>query len=254
MKRHRALIPLSHDHHQALVAARRLRRAADAEEDPADAVAAFVRFFRTSSVPHFREEEETIFPLVIDNHEARPLVVQALLDHQQLHALTAMLETADDVGATMHELGQLLEAHVRFEERTLFPLVERLVGDSLDDAVGGTAGGGPLWGEASDDLNATLLEWSGGSGPPEHVNDERDVLIFVVDGSATVSIDGDERGWPPARPSSCPRAGVGSSTPAEAASVTSRCTCAGRRCRSGRRAARDRLRKTRRASAASRAH
>ena len=51
--------------------------------------------------------------------------------------------------------------------------------------------GGPVWGQASEDLNATLLEWSAGAGPPEHVNDERDVLVFVVDGSARVEIDGD---------------------------------------------------------------
>ena len=32
------------------------------------------------------------------------------------------------------------------------------------------AAGGPLWGAASDDLNATLLEWPAGKGPAEHVN------------------------------------------------------------------------------------
>jgi hypothetical protein len=32
MKRHAALVPLSHDHHHALVEARRLRHAADLEE------------------------------------------------------------------------------------------------------------------------------------------------------------------------------------------------------------------------------
>jgi quercetin dioxygenase-like cupin family protein len=50
---------------------------------------------------------------------------------------------------------------------------------------------GPVWGLASDDLNATLLAWNEGDGPGEHVNDERDVLVFVLDGSATVTIDGE---------------------------------------------------------------
>jgi quercetin dioxygenase-like cupin family protein len=39
-------------------------------------------------------------------------------------------------------------------------------------------------------LNATLLAWGDRGGPGEHVNDERDVLVFVVDGSATVTVDG----------------------------------------------------------------
>lgn len=50
---------------------------------------------------------------------------------------------------------------------------------------------GPVWGLASDDLNATLLEWPEGGGALEHVNQERDVLIFVAAGSATVTVDGE---------------------------------------------------------------
>jgi hypothetical protein len=59
MKRHPALIPLSHDHHRALVEARRLR-AADAPESAA-AATAFLRFFADETIPHFRQEEELLF-------------------------------------------------------------------------------------------------------------------------------------------------------------------------------------------------
>lgn len=52
------------------------------------------------------------------------------------------------------------------------------------------AGTGPLWGTASDDLNATLLAWEAGGGTPEHVNDERDVLLVVLAGSGTVFVEG----------------------------------------------------------------
>jgi quercetin dioxygenase-like cupin family protein len=193
MKRHRALIPLSHDHHHALVEARRLREAAEREDDLADAAASFVRFFRTSSVPHFRDEEELLFPLVDGVDAARPLVVEALLDHQHLHALVGSLEAGGDVRATMRELGERLEAHVRLEERQLFPLIEQRAPSELDDAMAAPTSGGPVWGEASEDLNATLLEWTPGAGPPEHVNDERDVLVSIVDGSARVEVDGDAR-------------------------------------------------------------
>ncbi len=53
------------------------------------------------------------------------------------------------------------------------------------------AAGGPVWGAASADLNATLLEWRPGDGPPEHVNEELDVLYVVVAGSATLTVDGE---------------------------------------------------------------
>jgi mannose-6-phosphate isomerase-like protein (cupin superfamily) len=51
---------------------------------------------------------------------------------------------------------------------------------------------GPIWGAASDDLNATILVWPAGEGPAEHVNDSRDVLYVVVGGSARLSVDGED--------------------------------------------------------------
>jgi iron-sulfur cluster repair protein YtfE (RIC family) len=125
--RHRALIPLSHDHHHALVEARRLRRAAESADAPA-ASRAFLGFFADESTRHFRDEEERLFPAVVDVEEAREPIVQALLEHQRLHALAARLralvEDGRDPSDVMRELGVLLEAHVRHEERVLFPLIE----------------------------------------------------------------------------------------------------------------------------------
>jgi quercetin dioxygenase-like cupin family protein len=51
--------------------------------------------------------------------------------------------------------------------------------------------GGPVWGAASADLNATLLEWPAGQGPAEHVNEHRDVLYVVLTGSVTLTVDGE---------------------------------------------------------------
>jgi mannose-6-phosphate isomerase-like protein (cupin superfamily) len=201
VKRHPALIPLSHDHHEALVAARRLRRGAG-EPDPALAAAAFLDFFAASAVPHFREEEELLFPLVVDAAETHELVMQALLEHQRLHAGATQLSdlvadgSADHAVELMRELATLLDAHVRLEERRLFPLIEEFLPEAALRAVDANAtargGNGPIWGTASEDLNATLLTWRAGEGPPEHVNDERDVLVVVLAGSATVSTDADE--------------------------------------------------------------
>lgn len=212
MKRHQALVPLSHDHHHALVEARRLRRASDAAEDERrEAVAAFLRFYSMETLRHFREEEERLFPALVGHDGAGGLLVQALLEHQRIHALVGRLEqdmvagTAN--GSSMRELAELLEAHVRLEERRLFPLIQEVVQDetlsglelaaSRNAAVSpvvdliGTRGTGPLWGTETEDLNATLLAWPSGGGPDEHVNDERDVVLVVVGGSATVAISGE---------------------------------------------------------------
>jgi quercetin dioxygenase-like cupin family protein len=201
MKRHPALIPLSHDHHAALVAARRLRRGADTP-DPTAAATMFLTFFAASAVPHFRDEEELLFPRVADAEEARELVVQALLEHQRLHAAAAELRElvaqggADRViSGRMGELATLLEGHVRLEERRLFPLIETLLPEETLTALMNAAAqerSGPVWGTESQELNATLLHWRAGEGPPEHVNNERDVLVVILAGSAIVSTDKDK--------------------------------------------------------------
>lgn len=102
----------------------------------------------------------------------------------------------------MRELGELLEAHVRLEERRLFPLIERLLEDVTElqpllrdepEADATEQGPGSAEGLATDELNVTQLSWKAGSGPPEHVNEERDVLVVVLNGSATLNIEGEQR-------------------------------------------------------------
>src|SRR5438874_2527383 len=71
--------------------------------------------------------------LDLDREETQALILAALLDHQRLHALAAQLTVDLAAGTTdpvlMQELGQLLEAHVRLEERQLFPLIEEVLGE-----------------------------------------------------------------------------------------------------------------------------
>ena len=213
MKRHPALVPLSHDHHHALVEARRLRRSADSDGRARRAASeSFLRFFSRESVRHFRQEEEELFPLLVDRgEEAGELVTRALLQHQRLHALVARLDRelagGEPDAELVRELGELLDAHVRLEERQLFPLIEQTVPGAELEALGlapseaaaaavvdlgRLRGRGPLWGVETEDLNATLLAWSAGEGAPEHVNSERDVLVVVLAGSATATIDGEQ--------------------------------------------------------------
>jgi quercetin dioxygenase-like cupin family protein len=53
--------------------------------------------------------------------------------------------------------------------------------------------GGPEWGVETEDLNATILSWPPGAGPPEHVNESRDVVLVVLEGSAELELDGEVR-------------------------------------------------------------
>jgi hemerythrin-like domain-containing protein len=124
MKRHRALQPLSRDHHVALVAAQRLRRATG--EGAAAARDQFLAFWREHGATHFRVEEEVLLPAFAAHADPdAECVTRMLVDHVRIRAAAARLEgEAEPPVETLHELGTMLERHVRLEEREVFPLIE----------------------------------------------------------------------------------------------------------------------------------
>jgi hemerythrin-like domain-containing protein len=133
VKRHRALVPLSEDHHHELVQARRLLAAAESgdAESRLAAGASYVAAFFEETVQHFRREEEELFPLYTRHAGSTPLLERILAEHMQLHGLARALRTdvaAEDVPAErLRELGTLLREHVRVEERELFEEIQRVV-------------------------------------------------------------------------------------------------------------------------------
>ena len=141
MRRHTVLIPFSHHHHRALVVARRTRAAAGDAEALRAAGRDFLAFFDGSGVTQFRDEEEHLFPLLFEQAGAAAPeeLVRALLDHARLHALAARLRLGLANGKveaeTLQSAGALLEAHVRLEERELFPLIELHAATRLDQTL-----------------------------------------------------------------------------------------------------------------------
>jgi hemerythrin-like domain-containing protein len=134
VKRHRALQPLSRDHHVALVAAQRLRRATDADADAARA--GFLEFWNEHGAKHFRVEEDVLLPAFApygDPGDAR--VVQMLVEHVRIRAAAAALATGSVELEALHALGTALEAHVRLEEREVFPLIEESLPDEAAEAL-----------------------------------------------------------------------------------------------------------------------
>ena len=124
MKRSEALKALSHQHHQGLFAALHLKRAR--RETAAEARTIFLDFFEREGARHFRAEEELLLPAFARHTEVDdPAIVRVLTDHVDLSRRALDLEASADSGsATLRELGERLESHIRFEERVLFPMIE----------------------------------------------------------------------------------------------------------------------------------
>ena len=120
MKRHPALSQLSREHHSALVLAKRAQQATNPEVT-ASFMAAIGAIFARELEPHFRVEEERLLPLLRHVGQA-PLVERTLVEHEELRLLVGQFALGDASG--LRRFGELLAAHVRFEERELFPVAE----------------------------------------------------------------------------------------------------------------------------------
>lgn len=136
MKRHASLIPLSHDHHLGLVLAQRIRRGRSKNprsQWPTDPVAQRNRslwLYESLLRPHFRAEEEVVFPLARRYLGDRKELVRALFrQHVELERWVEEMRTAEagELKRPMLQFAQLLERHIRREERVLFESIQELV-------------------------------------------------------------------------------------------------------------------------------
>ena len=123
MKRSEPLVGLSREHHTALSIAQRARLiAAGGDAAAVEAMAATVRErFESEILPHFREEEAWLLPALLAMGETA-LVERTLEEHSELLRLAEAL--AFPGAAALQAFADALTAHVRFEERTLFPAAE----------------------------------------------------------------------------------------------------------------------------------
>jgi iron-sulfur cluster repair protein YtfE (RIC family) len=139
LKRHPALIPLSRDHHFALMHALALRGAADAGTrwavtGPVATAEAFLTFYEEELLGHMADEEEALLPavLAVDPENAQRLRQEHEQLAEQVALLRQALEDGTELRSLMRELGAALHDHVRFEERVFFESIQsRLAPDQL---------------------------------------------------------------------------------------------------------------------------
>lgn len=131
MKRHPELVGLSREHQRALQLGLEAKRAVQANDIKTmqkfihDCAEAFEKEFE----PHFQEEERDLLPKLQAAGE-KALVQRVLDDHAKLRRLAAKLPNWKS-----HDLmafSDCMMAHVRFEERELFPRYEVLFLDGQD--------------------------------------------------------------------------------------------------------------------------
>lgn len=141
--RHPSLVPLSQDHHHGLALALRCRKQALGQLKPMGAAGLrerakeFGDFFRGHLLAHFRAEEEILFPsLRAELPGSEAMLDELVRDHEQIRGAIPRLEAGAGLAKLIFDLGDLLERHIRKEERELFPLFEVHVDAAKAESIG----------------------------------------------------------------------------------------------------------------------
>jgi hemerythrin-like domain-containing protein len=141
MKRSRALRPLSSEHHQALLVAFKLKKSlaghaesAGAPPDLPGLVSLARRLDEQVLGPHTRAEEELLGAYLTEGDMAR-----LREEHLELRRLVGAARAArgDAARRELAAFADLLERHVRWEERDLFPYAEDHVDPIVLEGIGG---------------------------------------------------------------------------------------------------------------------
>jgi hypothetical protein len=146
MKRHPSLQPLSHEHHRALLCWRELDKQLSIPHSSAlrSAAAALQHYWNSRFSSHLAEEEQLLLDLLSGDLRSR-----LLAEHDTLRSLFCSLDDQLDSGRPfalddLASLAATLRAHIRWEERVLFPHLQahmspeelRCLGDGLRDRHG----------------------------------------------------------------------------------------------------------------------
>ena len=126
MKRILQLRELSVDHHHGLVLARRAIKATKSTDEStiSEAWNNVKEKFQLELEPHFQIEEKFIAPQLARKGITKQLI-RFYEDHKKLRSLVK--HDSGDYSENLIKFGELLIAHIRFEEEELFELTQELL-------------------------------------------------------------------------------------------------------------------------------
>ena len=120
------LIPLSHQHHNALAMCVLTRRSLGEDRSPvnvAELARRAVDRYELELANHFEIEEQILFPAIENALGKLSLVADLVAQHRQAEDLIAQLRSAP-TAALLERLCGLLTEHIRREENELFQLAQ----------------------------------------------------------------------------------------------------------------------------------
>ena len=131
---------MSHDHHTGLVFAWRLKQGIAIEASELQMRAYIMYFWDNDLKRHFGEEENLLLTQLSDSD---PMKIRTLQEHKSIRELVHLIDSSDERKDRIQQLSKLVHDHIRFEERQLFPYLERALSATQLNAIGEQLGKSP---------------------------------------------------------------------------------------------------------------
>lgn len=136
MKRHEQLQPLSRQHHNGLLAALLLSKGVKKNASTFVMRDFIIYTWQTDLEKHFSDEENFLLPAIKHTAIYDTLGQQMLQEHAVIRSLVQSFRQNDVSHNDIQKFANLLEAHIRFEERMLFPETEEQLTEEEMNAFG----------------------------------------------------------------------------------------------------------------------
>lgn len=131
IKRSEFIVALSKDHHAGLLFCWKIKEGIK-RNAPLEKIQDYVHFFWNHHLKeHFREEEELLYNQLDDD-----LSRQGKSEHKVLEQRVNQLNSQGNNVQEYLEFADLLNKHIRFEERILFPLMEATLPEKALKQIG----------------------------------------------------------------------------------------------------------------------
>ncbi len=133
IRRSEHIIQLSREHHFSLLFCWKIRQGLQ-KQIAADRIINYVKYFwGLHVIPHFSEEEQIVFPHLQDD-----MVTRAINEHTELRqAYQHLMEhPGENPVAQLSNIADKMDNHIRYEERELFPHLEKNLSPETLETIG----------------------------------------------------------------------------------------------------------------------
>ena len=136
MKRNINLVELSSEHHDGLVIALRIKKALNNSIE-LQILVNYVNHLSDTLNNHFKQEEENLIQVKNISDKGEVLLERMVDEHKQFNELINKINLkGNSLNDDLSNFSDLLNDHIRFEERDLFPYVEQVLNDEQLEVIG----------------------------------------------------------------------------------------------------------------------